>query len=190
VNRVLLVTQSARAIGEFRRPWVRAAYKRFVARHRRAVTRVCARLASEGEVTVLAARELIDRATLPPQTGVRYYDEDFYKLDAEKITDVTATLANGWWPSRGSVPELEHRGVWLPDVTAVARATVLRLEITELFGTVASVIREVKPTRVVVMSGASVAERLARAVADADGLATVTATKQFARARLYASLMR
>jgi len=190
VNRILLVTQSARAIGEFRRPWVRAAYTRFVSRHRRAVGQVCARLAADGEVTVLAARELIDRASLPSGTAVRHYDEDIYKLDVERLAEVTETLAERWWPSRGSVPELEHRGVWLPDVTTVARATVLRLEITELFGTVARVMSEVKPARVVVMSGASVAERLARAVADADRLPTVTATPRLVSARLYASLMR
>jgi len=189
MNRVLLVTQAARAIGEFRRPWVRAAYKRFVARHRRAVTQVCARLASEGEVTVLAARELIDHASLP-ETAVRYYDEEIYKLDAERLAEVTATLADRWWPPRGSAPQLEHRGIWLPDVTAVARATVLRLEVTELFGTVARVMSEVKPSRVVVMSGASVVERVARAIADAEGLPASAATPRFASARLYASLAR
>src|SRR5262249_13845509 len=96
MNRILLVTQSARAVGEFRRPCVRAAYKRFVARHRRAVTEVCARLAAEGEVTVMAARELIERAALPSKTEVRYYDEEIYKLDADDVLEIATTLADRW----------------------------------------------------------------------------------------------
>jgi len=185
MNRVLLVTQAARAIGEFRRPWVRAAYRRFVARHRRAVSRACSRLGPDVALTVLAARELVDAASLPAATALRYYDKEIYKLDAERLAELTDTLADRWWPARGCVRELEHRGVWLPDVIAMSRAIVVRLEITELFGTVARAVEEVSPFRIVVMSGTSVPERLARAIAEARGVPVVTAAPGFVSARLY-----
>jgi glycosyltransferase involved in cell wall biosynthesis len=187
---VLLVTQAPRAIGEFRRPWVRATNRRFVARHRRNVAHVCARLGSETEVTVGGARELIDPALLAPATAVRYYDEEIYKLDTEEMSEVTTALAEGWWPRRGTDPDLEHRGVWLPDVIAMALGVLIRLEVTEPFGALARAVREVKPARIAVMSGASVVERLARAIGEAEGLPVTAETPFFVSARLYAGTVR
>jgi hypothetical protein len=190
MSRVLVVTQAARALGEFRRPWVRAGYRRFVIRHQRAVARVCARLGPHVELTLLTSRELVDPGALPVGTAVRYYEDEAHKLDAERLSKFTATLAENWWPSRSATPELEHRGVWLPDVIAMRCAIVIRLEITQLFGAVERVLQEVEPARLVVMTGASIPERLTRTLAQAHHLAIEVSTPRFVSARLYAAVAR
>src|SRR5439155_4245326 len=73
VSRVLLVTQTARGYGEFRRPWVRALYRRYAARYRRVVTTAARRPAAEGASGVmLAARHFVNAATLPAGLDLRW----------------------------------------------------------------------------------------------------------------------
>jgi sugar O-acyltransferase (sialic acid O-acetyltransferase NeuD family) len=80
VSRVLLVTQSTRSIGEFRRPWVRALYRRYVARFRRELRAVVWALAREAEVTVLTSRELADPEGLPGNVALRYFDDESFHV--------------------------------------------------------------------------------------------------------------
>jgi hypothetical protein len=186
MSRILLVTQATRSYGEFRRPWVRALYRRYLGRYCRAVARAAARRAKTGELTVLTARELVDESSLPPGVTVRYYDEETFKVDSDELAELTRHLTSGWWPPAAQAPSLRYRGVWLPDLLALVRGTVLRLEIAEPLGIVAQVWDEVQPTRLVLLAGASPLERLARLLAESQGVPVDIAAPAFISAQLYA----
>lgn len=182
---VLVVTQASRSIGEFRRPWVRTLYRRYVDRYRRAVAGVVRRLVRSDEVTLLTARELVGEAALPSGVRVRYYDTESYAVDSEALSRLTRRLASGWWPVPEREPSLLYRGVWLPDLLSIARGIVLRLEVTEPLGIVEKVFGETKPDRVVLVSDTSIPEQLARLLAERDGLPAEVAAPRFGSAHLY-----
>lgn len=186
MSRTLLVTQSTRSIGEFRRPWVRAVYRRYVERYRRHVVRAVRKLARDGDVTLLTARELADTSGFPPGVSVRYYDEESFRVDSELLAELTRSLASGWWPSVEREPVLRYRGVWLPELLTLARGIVIRLEITEPLGIARQVLDEVKPARVALLSGASMLERLARLLAEERNLPVDVLAPAFVGARAYA----
>ncbi|HET6365596.1 MAG TPA: hypothetical protein VFG27_00140 [Pseudomonadales bacterium] len=190
MSRVLLVTQFTRSYGEFRRPWVRALYRRYVERYRRRAAAVAARLAREGELTLLTSRELVDAAALPAGVRVRYFDEETYKVDSDELSVRNRELAAACWGERGAAPDLEYRGVWLPDLLTLARGIVFRMEITEPLGIVERVFDEVKPERLVVLTGASIPERLARGIARSRGVPGEAAAAAAPAARLYARAQR
>jgi glycosyltransferase involved in cell wall biosynthesis len=190
VSRILLVAQSTRSYGEFRRPWVRAVYRRYVARYRDRLARAAARLAREGDLTVLVARELLDEARLPPGVRVHYYDEESFKVDSESLARLTRRLTGEWWPSPEAAPELVHGGVWLPDLLSVVRAIVLRAEVVEPLGIAERVWRTATPTRLVLLSGASVLERLCSLLAARAGVPVEVAARGFVAAHLYARAVR
>jgi glycosyltransferase involved in cell wall biosynthesis len=190
VSRTLLVTQPTRRYGEFRKPWVRAVYARYVASHRRALARAIARLAPAGELTVLAARELVDPQRLPAGVAVSYLDEQSLRVDAEKREAVTRTLTSAWWPSREEEPVLEYRKIFLPDLLSQVRGTVLWLEISEPLAIARKTLDDTKPDRVVLLSGASVLERLARRLAERRGLPVEVAAPGFLWPRIYAGFVR
>jgi glycosyltransferase involved in cell wall biosynthesis len=166
----LLVTEPIRSYGEFRRRWVRASFDRYVRYYRRRLVRSVERERARGPVTVLTARQLLGDARLPSDVSVRYYDEESYKVDSRALGDATARLVAASWPSADSSPELSYRGVWLPDLLTISRSIVLRMEIVEPLGILERVCEEVRPDRVVALSGASIPERLARLVTQRRGL--------------------
>jgi glycosyltransferase involved in cell wall biosynthesis len=182
---VLLVTQSARSIGEFRRPWVRRLFPLYAARYRRHVARAAARLAAEGEVILLAARELVDETALPAGVAVRYYDEESFKIDTGQLARLARSLEEACWPKRVSEPPLLYRGVWLPDVLSISRGLVFRMEVAEPLGAVRRVWEETKPERVSLLSGCSMPERAARLLARRDAVPVKVAAPAFIAARLY-----
>jgi len=186
MSHTLLVTQSTRSIGEFRRPWVRAIYRRYVERYRRHVVRAVRKLARDGDVTLLTARELADTSGFPPGVSVRYYDEESFRVDSELLAELTRSLASGWWPSVEREPVLRYRGVWLPELLTLARGIVVRLEITEPLGIARQVLDEVKPARVALLSGASMFERLTRLLAEERNLPVDVLAPAFFGARAYA----
>jgi glycosyltransferase involved in cell wall biosynthesis len=186
VTRVLLVTQSTRSIGEFRRPWVRALDRRYVARFRREVAAAVRALARDAEVTALTSRELVDAGALADGVDVHFFHDESYRVSSDDVEAITTRLTRDWWPSPARAPSLVYRGVWLPDVLAVARAIVLRLEIAEPLATIDGVCDEVRPDAVVLLHGASIPERLARCVAERRRLPVSVASPRFVWARLYA----
>ncbi len=93
-------------------------------------------------------------------------------------------------PAAESAPELYHRGVWLPDLLTIARSIVLRMEIVEPLGILEHVFREVGPDRVVVLSGASIPERLALLVAKRRGVPSLTAAPGVMSSRVLAAALR
>jgi hypothetical protein len=186
VSRILLITQSTRSIGEFRRPLARRFYRRFADWHRRAVPRALTRLAGAGEVTVLAARDLVEKSVLPPGTAVRYYDEASFRVDSDRLAEASHHLATAWWPDPVQTPALAHRSVWLPEILTIGRSIVLRLEIAEALGAVEETIRTAQPDRVLLLTGASAPERIARLIAQRDGLPVSVAAPWSVWGRLYA----
>ena len=186
MSRVLLVTHSTRSIGEFRRPWVRALYRRYVARFRRELSAVVARVAREGEVTVLTSRELVDTKTLPAPVALRYFDDESFQVTAETVGDLTDHLESAVWPEHGRELSLDYHGVWLPDVLTIGRGVVLRLEIAEPLAAIQKVCDDAKPRRVVLLTGASIPERLARCVAQRQGWPVEVASRRFVWPRIYA----
>jgi glycosyltransferase involved in cell wall biosynthesis len=190
MSRILLVTQQTRSYGEFRRPWVRAIYGRYLERYRARVARVAVRLAREGELTLLAARELVEERDLPPGVHVRYYDAESFRVDSRELSRRNEALASAWWPTPGSAPELLHRGVWLPDLLTQVRGIVLQLEITEPLGIAEHVLQEVRPGRVMLVTGASTLEKLAGALARRLGAPVEVAEPGFIAARAYAAFWR
>src|SRR5205814_9534256 len=72
----LLVTESTRSYGEFRRRWVRGAFERYVRRYRRRLLRAVERERARGPVTLLTARQLLGDSRVPPDVIVRFYDEE------------------------------------------------------------------------------------------------------------------
>ncbi|PYM91723.1 MAG: hypothetical protein DME04_18160 [Candidatus Rokuibacteriota bacterium] len=171
MSRVLVVTETSRSHGEFRRPWVRALYGLHVRRYRRAVAAALSRLAPGDDVTLLAGRELVDRAALPGGVRLRLYDEESFKTEADPLADLGSRLVAAWWPRRSAEPALSVHGVWLPDLLPVAKGILLRLEVFESLAAIERVMDEVKPQRLVLLTGASTAERVARAFGEDRGIA-------------------
>jgi glycosyltransferase involved in cell wall biosynthesis len=163
VTRVLVVGETARSIGEFRRPWVRRAFAAYVARYRARLARAV-RALPPGEITVLAGRDFVDGAALPAGVAVRRYDEEAFHADAAVLGALGTRIVESWWP-RGVDPALELDGVWLPDLLPVGKAILLRLEVLEALGALERVLDDVRPVRLVLVTGASLPERLARALA-------------------------
>lgn len=190
MSRILLVAQSTRGYGEFRRPWVRALYRRYVTRYRRRLVEAAARLAPGGALTVLAARELVDAPRLPAGARVRYYDEESFKVDSGELADLTRRLTTGCWPAPAEAPELLYRGVWLPDLLTVVRGIVLRSEVTEPLGIAERVWQDAKPTRLVLLTGASMLERLCRLLAERERVPVEVAAPGFLGAHAYARIAR
>jgi len=191
VIRVLLVTETTRSIGEFRRPHVRRLYGAYARWYRRAVARVGKRLAQDHEVTVLGARHLVDGRTLPASVTVRYYDEEAFAVDSRALASLTRRLVAGWLPAEAQDPDLSYRGVWLPDLLTVGKGLLLRLEVVERLGIIEHVLEDVKPDEVHLLSGASVAERLARLLAKGRRLKVSTVSRApmpHVLARAYAAL--
>ncbi len=186
MSRILLVTQPSRSVGEFRRPWVRRLYRRYAARYRDNLVRAVTRLAGHGDLTVLAARELVDADRMPAGVTLCYYDEGSFRVDSEELAKLTRRLATGWWPKPASAPALAHRGIWLPEVMAMSRGMVLRAEVAEPLGAVDGAFASAKPERVELLTGASLSERLARLLAEREGLPVTVAAPGFLGARLYA----
>lgn len=186
MSRVLVVTQSTRSFGEFRRPWVRAIYRRYVARYRNEVRAAVARLGRDAEVTLLTSRELVDRRELPAPVALRYFDDESFHVESTEVERLTQHLMCACWPARDYEPSLTYRGVWLPDIALIGRGIVLRLEVAEPLVAIEKVCSETRPERVVLVSGASIPERLARSVADRNGWPVEIGAPGFLWARLYA----
>ena len=189
MSRVLVVAEASRSIGEFRRPWVRSLYRAHLRRYRRTVGAMLARLAPSNEVTLLAGRELLDRTTLPAGVSLRLYDEESFKAEAEPLADLGARLVTAWWPRRGTESALLVGGVWLPDLLPVAKGILLRLEVLESVAAIERVMDDVKPHRVALVTGASIAERIARALAE-DRAIPVDAAARIPSAAALAALLR
>lgn len=190
MSRILLVTQQARGYGEFRKPLVRALYRRYVERYRRQVAKHAAALAPGNELTILADRGLVDATRLPAGVGVCYYDEESFKVDAKALGQRNDRLLAGLWPAPASAPVLKYRGVWLPDLLTLVRGIVLNLEVTESVGITEMVVARTAPQRVVLVSGASVLERAARRIAEGRGVPVTVAAPWFVAARAYARFWR
>jgi glycosyltransferase involved in cell wall biosynthesis len=191
VIRLLLVTEATRSIGEFRRPMVRRSYLAYAHWYRGAVSRAVKRLVEDHEVTVLGARQLVDASAIPPTVAVHYYDEEAYAIDSRELESLTRRLVAGWWQGVSDEPDLFYRDVWLPDLLTVGKRLRVRLEVVERLGIIERVLDEVKPDQLRLLSGASVAERVARLVARARGLGVRSVSRSpmphlFARA--YAAL--
>jgi hypothetical protein len=77
----------------------------------------------------------------------------------------------------------------LPELLPVARGLLIRLEVVEALGVVERLLDQVKPERVVLTTGASIPERLARLLAGARGVPVSVATR-FLPARLVAAAYR
>ncbi|PYN01454.1 MAG: hypothetical protein DME07_13875 [Candidatus Rokuibacteriota bacterium] len=176
MSRVLVVTETSRSNGEFRRPWVRARYAAHVNRYRRAVEEAVSLLAPGNDVTLLAGRELVDRQTLPAGVHLRLYDEESFKAEADPLTELGSRLIGAWWPRRETEPALSVNGVWLPDLLPVAKGILLRLDVLESLAALERVMDDVKPQRIVLLTGASTAERVARAFGEDRGISVKTAT--------------
>jgi len=159
---VLLVTEAPRSLGEFRRQWVRRLDRAYVARYRRLVARVCSRVGGHG-ATLLTARGFVDPGDLPAGMALRYYDEETLKADLPALSQRTWGLIHSWWPSPEAEPALTVDGVWLPDVLSVNRAVLLQVDVMVNVGLFERVLDEVKPDRVVLVTGQSLRERTARA---------------------------
>ena len=185
---VLIVTEAPRSLGEFRRPWVRRLDRAYVARYRRMVARVCAGIGGHG-VTLLTARGFVDPADLPAGVSLRYYDEETLKADLPALSERTRRLIESWWPSREAEPALTVDGIWLPDVLSVNRAVLLQVDVMVNVGLFERVLDEVKPDRVVLVTGQSMRERTAHALAKDRGIPTSVAVR-FAPASALAGRVR
>lgn len=166
----LVVTEAGRSHGEFRRGWVRWLFTAYQDRYRRAVTAAVAPLAVRGAVVLLAGREFVDAATLPAGAALRCWDEESFKADAAPLAALGARLVASFWPARESEPGLHVGAVWLPDLLPVTKGILIRLEVLEYLAAVERALNEVTPERVALVTGASVAERLARALAEDRGI--------------------
>ena len=187
---ILVVTQTSRSLGEYRRPWVRLLYRKYVHGYRRAVAAVAVRLARVDKLTLLSARELVEESALPQDVKVHYYDAESYGVDSEELSRLARHLASAWCPLPGGEPSLRYRGVWLPELLSIARGIVLRLEVVEPLGVVEKVFDETEPQRIVLLSGTSIPERLARLLAERDGLPVELAAPCLLGARLYSAAHR
>ena len=186
----LLVTEPTRSYGEFRRPWARAVFERYVRYYRKRLRRAVERESARGPLTLLTARQLLGGSRLPSGVTVRYYDEESYKVDSRALGEATASLVADSWPGAEEAPELRYRGVWLPDLLTISRSIVLRMELVEPLGILDRVCGEIEPDRVVVLSGASIPERLARLMAELRGIPSRVAGRSMILSRALAAALR
>ena len=184
----LLITEPTRSYGEYRKPWVRRVHRRYLRGYRGRVQRAIERLAGVEKLTLLSARDLVDPAALPAWVKCRFYDESLL-LPAAPLTERNQRLTEDWWPKGPEAPELEYRGVRLPALLTQVRGVEISLAVTEPLSIIERVIRETDPDRVVLLSGASTAERLAGVVAARRG-APVAVAARFAGAGLHARFIR
>ncbi len=184
----LLITEPTRSHGEYRKPWVRRIHRRYIRGYRGRLQRAIERLAGAEKLTVLSARDLVDAAALPAWVKCRFYDEGLV-LPAAPLTERNQRLTEEWWPKPPEAPELEYRGVRLPALLTQVRGVEISLTVTEPLSIIEHVIRETDPDRVVLLSGASVAERLAGVVAERRGV-PVAVAERFAGAGLHARFLR
>src|SRR5206468_2748315 len=91
-----------------------------------------------------------------------------------------------WWPPRDE-PGLTFDSVWLPDLLPVTKGILLRLDVVEYLGIVLRALDEVKPGGVVLLTGASIVERVARALAVERGIPVRVARRSPAAATLAAA---
>jgi glycosyltransferase involved in cell wall biosynthesis len=182
---VLIVTEAPRSLGEFRRRWVRQLDRSYVLRYRRMVARVCARVGGDG-ATLLTARGFVQTSDLPDGLSPRYYDEETLKADLPALAQRTRRLLESWWPRRETEPALTVDGVWLPDVLSVSKAALLQVDVMVNVGLLERVLDEVKPERVVLVTGQSLRERTARALAEDRGIPTSIAVRFAPASRLAA----
>src|SRR5207249_8736987 len=91
--------------------------------------------------------------------------------DPEALAFLTRELMAEWWPPRDE-PGLTFDGVWLPELMPVTKGILLRLDVVEYVGIVLQALDEVKPGGVVLLTGASIVERVARALAVEDRKST------------------
>ena len=127
MNGTLLVTETTRSYGEFRRRWVRAAFERYVRRYRQRLVRAVEWERARGPVTLLTARQLLGDARLPSGVSVRYYDEESYKVDSRALGDTTARLVADSLPAAESAPAQAVEDFWTrsPEET---RSTVTAIQ--------------------------------------------------------------
>ena len=190
MSRILLVTQPTRRYGEFRKPWVRSLYARYLAAHKSMLGRAIDRLAPTGELTVLAARELLEPRRLPARVTPMYLDEQSLKVDAGERASVTRRLTSEWWPSPDEEPVLRYRDIWLPDLLILVRGTVLWLEVSEPLAIAQKALDDTKPDRVVLLTGVSVLERATRLMAKRKGMSVTVTAPWFLWAHAYALFWR
>ncbi|MGH7356559.1 MAG: hypothetical protein ACRELS_18525 [Candidatus Rokuibacteriota bacterium] len=190
MTRTLLVTPATRGWGEYRRRWVRALYRRHIELLQRALSRATVDLAATDEVTLLAAREFVDPSALPERVAVRYLDEEALRVDQSVRRGVTQRLNEEAWRGWQGEPGLTYRSVWLPDLLTQVRGTVFWLEISEPFAIARHVLDEVRPDRVVLLSGTTTLERVAGLLATRRGIAAERAGRRLLFADLYARFHR
>jgi glycosyltransferase involved in cell wall biosynthesis len=189
MTRILLVAEPGRSISELRRPWARRLHRFYLRAYRRRLVRAVDRLPRAAELTVLASRDVASGSSLAPRARVRLYDEEVYQNDSGTLSELGRRLIDEWWPPREEGSPLVHRGVWLPDLLPVAKGIVLRLDVLEHLGTIERLLDEIKPTRVVLLTGASVAEQVARALSRERGIPLEVADR-FLAARGAAATLR
>src|SRR2546422_320494 len=174
VSGVLIVAEAPRSAGEYRRPWVRRLYPSYVRRYQRLIARACARVGGES-ATLLAGREFVEEDELPVSVARRYYDAETLRAE-DSLAQRARELFDAWWPAKNVEPDLTADGVWLPDVMSVGKPLLLRLEVVEFAAILQRVLDEVKPDHVVLVTGASSVEQVARALATDRGLPTRVAS--------------
>ena len=187
MSRVLLVAEATpRSVGEFRRRWVRTLQRRYLGRYRQTLAAATKRLAGAHEMTILAGREVLDSARFPDSVARRFYEDELLRNDPEALAFLTRELIAEWWPARDE-PGLTFDGVWLPDLMPVTMGILLRLEVIEYVGIVLRALDEVKPDEIVLLTGASIAERVARMLAAERGIHVKVARRSPASAALAAA---
>src|SRR5262249_14293639 len=111
-------------------------------------------------------------------------DEETLKADLPGLAHRTRKVIESWWPLRAAEPALTVDGVWLPEVLSVGRATLLQVDVMVNVGLLECVLDEVKPDRVVLVTGQSLRERTACAVAEDRGIPTSVGARFASAARL------
>src|SRR5262249_51772903 len=166
MSQVLLVAEATpRAVGEFRRPWVRALYRRYLGRYRTALAAAVTNFAAAHQVTVFAGRDGRDRAGLSVAADLRAWEDELLRNEPEALAFLIRELIAEWWPPRDE-PGLTFDGVWLPDLLPVTKGILLRLDLMDYVGIVVRALdADVKPGGVVLLTGASTVEHVARALA-------------------------
>lgn len=165
--KVLIVTEPCRSPASFRRRWIRPLYRAYHRAYQARVARAVRDLSATGEVLLLVSRDLALPADLLASVEYWYYDEESYKVDSEGLARLTRQIASGWWSSLSGLGWLTHRDVFLPDLLPVARGLYIRYEVLDYLGIVERLLDTTKPGKVILVTGTSVPERLARLAARA-----------------------
>jgi len=178
----LVVTEAGRAIGEFRRRWVRPMYALYLRHYRKLVARA---IAHAGErCAVLVGRDVIDASTMSPAIRLMYYDEAAFHGDAAALSALTHRLVASWWPAEQEEPALTVNGVWIPALLPISKALLLRLEVVEYVGALERALDELRPARVLLVTGRSIPERIAAGLAAERGLPASRAGAGYTAARV------